>query len=151
MLDITLASEKIDDKSLIAAETPLVGLVQEPLKDTTAFPGLYPSYNISLYPFTSYGHDSDRQHGVLLSSQWGSRTTILRVSLKDGNVRDVTPSTDGKLYSWNLLASDGGENFVCSRSALDVPYEVLLGRFQKNGKIDWHLPDKPNLRKNGRT
>ena len=149
VLDITLALNKIDDKSLIEAQTPLVGIVQEPLKDMSTFPGLFPSYSFLSSPFIANGHGSDRQNWVLLSSQWGSRITILRVSLKDGNVEEVTPATDGKLYSWSVLATDGGENFVCSRSAPDVPHEILLGRFQKNGGVDWLLLDKPRLRGNG--
>jgi len=147
-LDIT---QKLDDKALLAAETPFVGMVQNPLKDTSTFPGLYPPYNILSSPFTSYREGNDRQHGILLSSQWGSRTTILRVSLKDGNIQEVTPATDGKLYSWSVLATDGGENFVCSRSAPDVPYEVLLGKFQQNGEVSWLLVDKPKLRKDGKS
>lgn len=147
-LDITVAS-KLDIGALVKAETPLVGIVKEPLSDTTTFPGLYPSYNLVSSTFISRGDDRDHRHDILLTSQWGSRTTILRLSLKDGNVQEVTPVTDGKLYSWSLLATDGGQSFVCARSAPDVPYELLLGRFQKNGEIDWLLLDKPVLHRNG--
>jgi acylaminoacyl-peptidase len=150
MLDITLASNKIDLESLRAAEKPLVGVVREPLKDTSTFPGLFTSC-IASSPLISYGDGADRQHGILLSSQWGSRTTILRVCLRNGDVQEVTPVTDGKLYSWSLLATDGGNSFVCSRSAPDVPYEIMLGRFQENGEVDWLLLNKPVLRKNGQS
>lgn len=140
-----------NDKSLIVAETPfrVVGIEEEFINGVMTFPGLYPSYNIALSPFISYGNDSDLYHGVLLSSQWGSRNTILRVSLKDGNIQEVTPATDGNLYSWSVLTTDGGENFICSRSAPNVPYEILLGRFQKNGEVDWLLLDEYVVTKNG--
>ena len=148
-LNIKATASKLDIEALVTAETPLVDIVKEPLSDTRTFPGLYPSYNLVSSPFISHGDDCDRQHEVLLSSQWGSRNTILRLSLKDRNVQEITPVTDGKLYSWSLLATDGGQNFVCSRSAPDVPYELLLGRFQKNGEVDWLLLDKPVLHRNG--
>lgn len=49
-LDVTVASNPISDESLIAAQTPLVGIVQEPLNDTSTFPGLYPSFILSSSP-----------------------------------------------------------------------------------------------------
>ena len=144
-LDISSLAE-LDDQSLIASDRPLVNLIKEPLKDLSSFPGLFPSYNLPLSPFVFTG---DNQPSILLHSQWGSRTTVLRISLKGGVVHDLTPDAGGKLYSWVVLATDGNKRFICSRSAPNLPYEVLLGRFEENGDANWLLLDKPILRKEG--
>ncbi len=145
-LDISSLAE-LNDQSLIASDKPLVNLIEEPLKDLGSFPGLYPSYNLPLSPFIFT--EGGNQPSILLHSQWGSRTTVLQISLKDGVVHDLTPDVEGKLYSWVVLTTDGNKRFICSRSAPNLPYEILLGRFEENDDFNWLLLDKPILRKEG--
>lgn len=145
-LNISLLDEP-DEQSIIESDKPLLDFIKDPLNDLSCFPGLYPSYNLPISPFVI--SESDNQPFVLVHSQWGSRTTVLQISLKDGVVYDLTPDAEGKLYSWVVLATDGNKTFICSRSAPNVPYEILLGQLKENGAVNWLLLDKPILRKEG--
>ena len=112
----------------------LVGVVDVPQAD--GFPGLYPPYGF----VPSFAiRDS-----ILMASQWGSRTTVLRISSDGGAVQDLTPS-DNNLFTWAVLATDGHSRVVCSRSALGVPPEIVLGTFDATGGVTWTVIDQPNL------
>ena len=148
VLDISSQAEIIEEQSLIASDTPVVDLVKERLNDLTKFPGLYPSYNLPQAPFI-LSNDGHNKPDVLLHSVWGSRTTILRVSLRDGAVEDLTPDPEGKLDSWTLFATDGRDQLICSRSSLSVPYELLVGQI-KGKVVGWYILDQPDLSASGK-
>lgn len=147
-LDITFTPGMINDQALLASDKPLVDVRLEPLKDLNTFPGLYPSYNLPASPFIL---DDLSQTNILLHSQWGSRTTILQISLKDGSIREVLPDGNGSLFSWSVLATDGRGQVVCSRSTPDVPYQIWLGQVRKHrGDLQWSLLDEPTLPNHGK-
>ncbi|KAK7018272.1 peptidase-S9 domain-containing protein [Favolaschia claudopus] len=104
----------------------LVDTVWEP-RESDGFPGLYPSNanNLPVAPFVKLGDSVF----LVFSSTWGVRNTVLLISTVDGSIKDLTPNSEGALYSWNMLATDGTKRFVCSRSALDIPHEVVLCEF----------------------
>lgn len=56
------------------------------------FPGLYPPFNLPSLPFL-YQDDSVE---VITQSQWGSRNTILSISLANGTVKNLTPPEPGQ-------------------------------------------------------
>ncbi|KAJ7495496.1 Alpha/Beta hydrolase protein [Mycena latifolia] len=110
----------------------LVDTVWEP-RASDGFPGLYINTNLPVSPFVVL----DGQVFLVFESTWASRTTVLLVSASDGTVKDLTPSSDGQLYSWSVLATDGRERVVCSRSAPTVPHEILLGHINALGEVLW--------------
>ncbi|KAJ6554236.1 Alpha/Beta hydrolase protein [Mycena capillaripes] len=112
----------------------LVDTVWDP-SESDGFPGLYLDANLPVSPFLILGEEVF----MVFSSTWGSRTTVLLVSTDDGNVRNLTPDCDGKLYSWTMLATDGIGRFICSRSAPTIPHEVLLGRANAVGEVSWRV------------
>jgi acylaminoacyl-peptidase len=57
---------------------------------------------------------------------------------------DVLPA----LFSWTVLATDGKNRIICTRSSIAVPYEILLGVVSDNG-IQWSILDKPDLAADG--
>ncbi|KDR78215.1 hypothetical protein GALMADRAFT_245272 [Galerina marginata CBS 339.88] len=139
-LDISLdASTALDIQS---GHNPLVGIVDKPATD--GFPGLYPPYSLlvspSVFPASSWSGAS-----IILHSQWGSRITVLQISLADGTIKNLTPSSDNDLSSWSVLATDGRSLVVCSRSSPSVPYEIMLGKIDKSGPVIWRSLDKPDL------
>ena len=138
-LDIT--SDLSADLQVPSQREPLVGVVNTPQHD--GFPGLYPPYNLP----TSLSVLSDKGSNIVLQSSWGSRSTILRVSADDGKVTNLTPLSedDGNLYSWSILAANGFEQIICSRSSPSSPYEILLGQFGTDGSLFWRSLDKPVL------
>ncbi|PPQ82281.1 hypothetical protein CVT25_008431 [Psilocybe cyanescens] len=136
-LDVTSDSSK--PLEIPSPHEPLVGIVDTPGPQTNGFPGLYPSYNI--LPDSSAL--SPTGLSVLVSSHWGSRTTVLQISLKDGLVRDLIPIST--LYSWSVLATDGHSRVICSCSSPSLPYEIVLGEFDETGAISWRVLDKPEL------
>ncbi|KAF7374260.1 Acylamino-acid-releasing enzyme [Mycena sanguinolenta] len=79
------------------------------------------------------------------SSTWGSRNTVLLVSAADGRVKDLTPDSDGKLYSWSMLATDGLNRLVCSRSSPTIPHEVVLGELNSLDEISWRVIQSPYI------
>jgi len=122
-------------------ETPFVPIIDKPESD--GFPGLYPPYNL---PKSATIHGPGLSSGgyILLHSYWGSRTTVLRVSLIDGSVMDLTPA-DEDLYSWTVLTTNGFDSVICSRRSPSVPYEIMFGKFDANGAVTWTLLEKPQL------
>jgi len=125
-----------------ATEAPFVPIVDTPKSD--GFPGLYPAYNLP----NSASIQVSSQEYLLLHSQWGSRTTVLRISMVDGSVKDLTPAGDD-LYSWCVLTTNGSDSVICSRSSPSVPYEIMLGKFDPKGEVAWTLLEKPQLLESG--
>ncbi|KAF7297410.1 Peptidase-S9 domain-containing protein [Mycena indigotica] len=115
----------------------VVDTVQEPATD--GFPGLYPdSGNLPSSPFLVL----DNEAFLVVSTTWNSQGMILLVSLHDGSVRNIT-QTKQTLYSWSVLATDGHTRLLCSRSALTVPYEIVLGEVDKTGYAAWKVLASP--------
>ncbi|KAG6908721.1 hypothetical protein DXG01_003566 [Tephrocybe rancida] len=133
-LDIT---SETDPKKLAS---PLVDAVFKP--DQDAFPGLYPDPNLAASPTLQFSASSTPY--LITHSIWGSRTTVLLISTADGAVKDLTPE-DGKLYSWNVLNTDGRSRVICSRSTPLTPHEIVLGEFSKLGEVSWRVLHKPTL------
>lgn len=105
------------------------------------FPGLYTDPFLPSQPFIKLGSASY----IVVHSTWGSRSTVLLVSTKDGEVKDLTPNNDGKLYSWTVLGTDGQDKIVCTRSSPSIPHEVVLGQFDDSGVVSWHVLSRPSL------
>ncbi|KAJ7123544.1 Alpha/Beta hydrolase protein [Mycena epipterygia] len=128
-----LAAQEITSKVL-------VDTVWEP-RTSDGFPGLYLDSNLPLSPFVILGEELF----LVFSSTWGSRTTVLLVSASGGAVKDLTPDSDRKLYSWSVLATDGSGRFVCSRSAPTIPHEIVLGQIDARGDVSWRVIDTPYI------
>ncbi|KAJ7153227.1 Alpha/Beta hydrolase protein [Mycena filopes] len=124
-----------------ATRKVLVDTVWEP-RESDGFPGLYLDANLPLSPFLA----PDGKHPFLVfSSNWGSRTTVVLVSTLDGTVKDLTPDSDGKLFSWTVLATDGVARFVCARSAPAIPHEIVLGQLDATGNVTWRVIHTPHI------
>ncbi|KAJ7783963.1 Alpha/Beta hydrolase protein [Mycena maculata] len=127
---------------LAAPETAskiLVDVVWDP-RAPDDFPGLYLDANLPLSSFVRLGGEVF----LVFSSTWESRTTVLLVSAEDGNVKDMTPDSDGKLYSWNVLATDGYDRVVSSRSTPTTPHQILVGQFD-GLSVSWCVISTPYL------
>ncbi|KAJ7891008.1 Alpha/Beta hydrolase protein [Mycena olivaceomarginata] len=120
--------------------------VWEP-RESDGFPGFYLDANLPVSPFIELGGEVF----LVFSSTWGSRTTVLLVSTADGTIRNLTPDSDGRLYSWSLLATDGSSRFVCSRSAPTIPHEVVLGEIAPLGEVSWSVIHAPYISSSLRT
>ncbi|KAF7321158.1 Peptidase-S9 domain-containing protein [Mycena chlorophos] len=119
----------------------LVDTVWEP-RTSDGFPGLYPeSGNL---PASAFLVLDDKPH-LVLASAWGARTTILLVSLVDGQTTQLTPVEGSTLFSWSFLATDGYNRLLCSRSAPNVPREVVLGEVDATGSFVWKVLSTPYL------
>ncbi|KAF8970622.1 Alpha/Beta hydrolase protein [Flammula alnicola] len=147
MLDISSdpSSARLDISS---ASVPAVSYVETP-SNPNEFPGLYPAYNLPSLPSATAPSVISSALGVLLHSQWGSRTTVLQICIDNGSwdVNHLTPIVDdhGNLYSWSVLATDGHARVICSRSSPSVPYEIMLGEFSATGSFSWRSLDNPAL------
>ena len=151
-LDISMESHT---SYLKTTDKPLVPVTNYILSDpdVDAFPGLFPSYNLPSSPIIITELESEPVPSIVLHSQWRYRTTVLLISTRDGGVIDLTPANkeqDSELYSWTVLATDGRSRVVCQRSSMSVPYEIMLGYFDKTGSVSWHLIDKPDLPKHSK-
>lgn len=116
----------------------IVDTVWQPGQD--AFPGLYLESSLPSRPFLKLGSDLF----IITHSIWGSRSTVLLIATADGRVRDLTPDTDGMVYSWTVLGADENR-VICVRSSPSVPHEVLLGRFDNTGGVSWQILSQPTL------
>ncbi|KAF9474509.1 alpha/beta-hydrolase [Pholiota conissans] len=125
--------------------TTLVGVIETPDPSLKTFPGLYPAYNLPT-DFAIKSSDSPTS-SIVVASQWGSRTTVLAISAESGSVTNLTPESDDKLYSWLVLATDGRDRVLCSRSSHWVPYEIVIGTLDGSSVISWTLIDRPALPK----
>jgi acylaminoacyl-peptidase len=123
----------------------LVETVWEP-RSSDGFPGLYPSANLPTASFLRLHQDHDY---LVVDSVWGSRTTVLLIAVADGAVKDLTPDSDGLLYSWKVLATDGKARILCSRSAPSIPHELVLGEFTIPESVSWRVVYKPYVAPGG--
>ena len=152
-LDISIDSEFESDNNsyLKFTETPLVPITDDIPSSPDVFPGLFPSFNLPSSPKIVTELESEPVPSLVFHSQWGSRTTVLLISTKNGSVVDLTPANkEERLYSWTVLATDGQSRVVCQRSSTSVPYEIYLGYFNNTGFVSWHLIDKPDLPKHSK-
>jgi acylaminoacyl-peptidase len=117
------------DATLKDIGPPLVDLVFDLLDKR--FPGLYPDYNLPLFPFVQPA--SLPGPGVVTHSAWRSRSTVLLISTDSGEVTELTPE-DGNLYSWRVHATDGQSRIICSRSSPIRVHEFVLGEFDDTVK-----------------
>ncbi|KAJ7879153.1 hypothetical protein B0H13DRAFT_2346178 [Mycena leptocephala] len=124
----------------------LVDTVWDP-RESDGFPGLYLDANLPVSPFIHCG----KEICLLFSSTWGSRSTVILISTTDGMVTDLTPEADGKLYSWSVLATNGNDRFVCSRSAPTIPHEVLLGQIDALAAVSLRVIHSPSISPSVRT
>lgn len=130
------------------SDKPLVPITKDEIPFSPLdFPGLYPSYNLASSPtiVTESELTSESVPSIVVYSQWGSRTTVLLISTKDGKVVDLTPVSKEGLDSWTVLATDDQSRVICQRSSTSVPYEILLGQFDGAGHVSWFSIDKPDL------
>ncbi|KAG1810395.1 Alpha/Beta hydrolase protein [Suillus plorans] len=125
---------------LTGANTVIVRTVFEPTPSND-FPGLYTEYNMPTSPFLRRG---DSIH-IVLQSMWRSRTTVLFIDTRSGEITDATKLGDGPLYSWTVHATDNKSRFICSRSTPTTPWEVLLGSFDQHDTLEWKVLDKSLL------
>lgn len=117
----------------------ILDTVWEPHGD--GFPGLYTDFSLPYQPFVKLGSASF----IVAHSVWGSRSTVLLISIENGQVKDLTPNDDGLLYSWTVLSTDGQNQVICARSSPSIPHEVVLGRLDRTGIISWQVLSKPSL------
>ncbi|KAI0068405.1 alpha/beta-hydrolase [Artomyces pyxidatus] len=80
-----------------------------------------------------------------------STSVILIDAEKPSTVTRLTTAKEGDelmLWSWTLLATDGGRLLLCARSSPTVPYHLVLGRLAvSNGvpSVTWTVIEKPTL------
>ncbi|KAK0216321.1 acylaminoacyl-peptidase [Armillaria fumosa] len=101
----------------------LVESVWEPKEGD--FPGLYLGPALARDPFILHHEEPC----VVLTSIWGSRSYILRISLTTGKVDivlDITDERDDEFWSYTLLAADGKQRMVFTRSSPRIPCELIL-------------------------
>lgn len=120
-------------------QTIVLDTVWEP-RDSDGFPGLYIEIPLPPKPFVLLGSKSY----IATHSTWGSRSTVVLVSIDGKEVKDLTPN-DSNMYSWSVLGTDSKNQIVCVRSAPAVPHEVVLGRLDDNGGVSWQVLTKPTL------
>lgn len=118
----------------------VVDTIWEP-RDSDGFPGLYepvlPSHTFISIKNTTY---------IVSSSHWGSRTTLLLISVAE--VKELTPA-DSSLFSWTLLGTDSRNRIICARSAPSVPDEVVLGQIGDDLSVSWQVLSRPTLKAEG--
>ena len=146
---LNIPRDSYNNSRLKSTETPLVPITDDIPSAPDVFPGLFPN-NLPSSAKIVTGLESEPVTSIVLHSQWGSRTTVLLISTKDGSVIDLTPANKEGLYSWTVLATDGQSLVVCQRSSPSVPYEIYLGYFDDTGFVSWHLIDKPDLPKHSK-
>lgn len=121
----------------------IIETVRDP-SEKGGFPGIYPNA-IPAQPFIRLGSSTF----FVMDSQWGSRTTVLFISLESVNkIKNLTP-VDGNVYSWSVLGTDGQKRVLCSRSSPIVPPELVLGELDDEDHVHWRVIDKPDLPQHG--
>ncbi len=109
------------------------------------FPGLYIT-TLPTYPFVQLTNGSSKSTPyVVASSIWRSRSTVLLICLDDGKVKDLTPDSDQIHYSWTVLATNGKDQVICTRSALNKPPELVLGHIGSDSTAVWRIIAEPEL------
>ncbi|KAJ3742795.1 Alpha/Beta hydrolase protein [Lentinula detonsa] len=132
-LDITSSVEPSQTRTL-------VDTVWEPAEGD--FPGLY--LLDSGLPRTPYVHWGEGDY-IVTPTNWGSRFTIVLISLYDGTVKELTPVVDEKLLSWSAIMASKGNKLVCVRSSLTNPFEMVLGDLGASGSVSWNVVHKAVL------
>ncbi len=120
----------------------LVDTVWDPKPDE--FPGIFAT-TLPSRSFIRVDTPNGPESYIVLTSIWRSRSVVLLVSLKDGSVRNLSLGGDQKHYSWNVLASDGHQQIVCTRSTPSSPPELVVGRVASPSSVDWRVIAKPDL------
>ncbi|KAJ7764324.1 Alpha/Beta hydrolase protein [Mycena metata] len=136
----TFSLHSLDLGASEPASEALVDTVWEP-RESDGFPGLYLDANLPTSPFLA----RPGKPFLIFSSNWGCRTTVVSVSTLDGTVKDLTPDSDGKLFSWTMLATDGVARFICSRSTPTIPPEIVLGQMDAAGEVSWRVIYTPYI------
>lgn len=116
----------------------VVDTIWEP-RDADGFPGLYIEM-LPSKPFVSLGSKSY----IATHSIWGSRSTVLLISIDGKEVKDLTPN-DSNMYNWSVLGTDAKNQIVGVRSSPSVPHEVVLGSLDDDGTVSWQVLLKPTL------
>ena len=117
----------------------LVNIVWEPLHKG-GFPGLYEPA-ITSQGFTSISGEP----WLVTSSYWGSRSTVLLISMGDGEAKEITP-VDSSQFSWTFMAAHDNGRIVCARSSCTPPSEVVLGCISNDFTVSWTVLWNPELR-----
>lgn len=119
----------------------LVDCVVDPTHHAS-FPGLYTD-QLPFRPFLSLQADVKGASHLVTHSLWGSRQTVLGISLTSGQVQNLTPEQN---MSWTIAGTDGKEGLLATRSTINSPNELVAARFQNLGlSLDWKVIDKPRL------
>ncbi|KAJ4480865.1 Alpha/Beta hydrolase protein [Lentinula aciculospora] len=130
-LDITSSVDPSQTQTLVDA-------VWEPEAEGR-FPGLYLSDSL---PRMTHVHWGEGDY-IVTSTTWGSRLTIVLISLLDGTVKELTPLTgEEPLLSWPAILAAKGNKFVCVRSSFTSPPELMLGELDTAGTVSWKLIHK---------
>jgi hypothetical protein len=120
----------------------LVDYVADPIGQPGSFPGLYID-QLPSRPFLSLNSDLEGASHLVTHSIWGSRQTVLGISLSSGDVQDLTPDTN---HTWTVAGTDGKEGLLAVRSAINVPNELVEARLQSLKPVrHWKTIDKPEL------
>ncbi|KIK66347.1 hypothetical protein GYMLUDRAFT_38158 [Collybiopsis luxurians FD-317 M1] len=116
----------------------LVEKVWEPAKG--GFPGLY----LNQLPQHPHVHCGGGDY-IVTPTSWGSRWTIVLISLRDGSVKELTPvaDTDSVPSSWTAVTAAEGNRLLCIRSSTNRPSELVLGEFDEAGAVSWKVLHKP--------
>ncbi|KAE9401852.1 alpha/beta-hydrolase [Gymnopus androsaceus JB14] len=103
------------------------------------FPGLYLGPTLHRNPHVHFGKDDY----IVVQTCWGSRGTIVPISLHNGAITELTPVGDKILLSWTDILAVAGNKVVCSRSSFTGPSELVLGEFDGAGSVSWKVIHKP--------
>jgi acylaminoacyl-peptidase len=109
-----------------AAGQTLVDVIESPDSDE-AFPGLY----LGDLPARFALSDG----ALAFSSIWGSRRVPLLVT-REGKVVDLAPAKDSSA-SWGVLATDGAQRILATRSTVGEPPRLMLGTLQSDKTCTW--------------
>ncbi len=125
---------------------PVANLDQlQPLPDETVFRGLYID-QLPLQPLI----ELDGKPFILTHSTCTHYNTIYLISLENGETWRAMFKDGGLVYSWTVFGTDGKNQFICMRSRLDVPNELVLGTFERKGAPpSLRIIDKPDLSNEG--
>ncbi|KAK7043027.1 hypothetical protein VNI00_008765 [Paramarasmius palmivorus] len=127
-------AEAIGDGFSESSIKSVVDIVDAP-SSPGGFPGFYPDPTFPSSPIIRL----DSGEHLAVHSVWGSRSTILLISLDDGTVKNLTPIEDELPYSWSVLCTDNSKRVVCARSSNTVPFEIVLGEFDGEGNVSWKV------------
>ncbi|KAI0028785.1 Alpha/Beta hydrolase protein [Vararia minispora EC-137] len=117
----------------------LVPYVYEP--GMNEFPGLFVSWALLPRPFLRI---NDKTY-VICTTVAGVRSTVVMADTQQlhQKPREVTPE-DGNLWSYAVLATDGWNRILCSRSSLLHPPQLILGHVDPESEsVSWRVLWKP--------